>query len=200
MNSTIRPASLGLLLGASACLMQTLQAQTAPKLSIHMQTGYAGITVTGMVSATHTIEATTNLALTNGWVVLTNVLLPASPWVYIDYASPGMARRFYRASAMITNAPPGITSAPTGVTATTGNGQVTISWNAVSGATSYNIYWSTTSGVTKTNGNKITNILKSTYTHTGRTNGTPYYYVVAAESFWGVSGASVQVSGTPSSN
>jgi len=103
MNSTLRRASRGLLLGASACLMQTMQAQTGPVLEARM---YAGITVTGTVSATYAIEATTNLALTNGWVALTNVVLPANPWVYIDYASPGMTKRFYRASAMTTNAPP----------------------------------------------------------------------------------------------
>ena len=46
-------------------------------------------------------------------------------------------------------------AAPTGVTATPGNGQVTIAWTAVPDATSYNIYWSTTSGVTPTNGSLI---------------------------------------------
>lgn len=51
-----------------------------------------------------------------------------------------------------TNTPP---SAPTGVTATAGNAQVTISWSSVSGAT-YNLYWSTTTGVTIANGSKIT--------------------------------------------
>jgi formylglycine-generating enzyme required for sulfatase activity len=75
---------------------------------------YAGIRVTGTVSATYTIEATTNLALTNGWVALTNVVLPGSPWVYIDYASLGMAKRFYRASTMVTNAPPD-TNSPSGM-------------------------------------------------------------------------------------
>ena len=96
MNSTIRRASLGLLLGAATCLLQTLDAQTGPILEAQM---YAGIAVTGTVGATYTIEATTNLALTNGWVALTNVVMPASPWVYIDYASLGMAKRFYRATA-----------------------------------------------------------------------------------------------------
>jgi formylglycine-generating enzyme required for sulfatase activity len=94
--------------------MQTMPAQTGPKLSLHMQTGYAGITVTGTVSATYTIEATTNLAVTNGWVALTNVVLPTSPWVYIDYASPGMANRFYRASGLVTNAPVGMALIPAG--------------------------------------------------------------------------------------
>ena len=88
-------------------------------------------------------------------------------------------------------------SAPTGVSATAGNGQVSISWTSVSGATSYNIYWSTTSGVTKTTGTKLTGGT-SPYTHTGRTNGTTYYYVVTAVNSYGESSESSQVSGTPS--
>ena len=87
-------------------------------------------------------------------------------------------------------------AAPTDVSATAGNGKVTISWNTVSGATSYNIYWSTTAGVTKTNGTKITNAT-SPYSHTGRTNGTTYYYIVTAVNTSGESVASAQVSATP---
>ena len=49
-------------------------------------------------------------------------------------------------------------SAPTGVNATAEDGQVTISWNSVSGATSYNIYWATWSGVSKTNYEDTTNL------------------------------------------
>ena len=89
-------------------------------------------------------------------------------------------------------------SIPTGVTATAGNGQVNISWTSVSDATSYNIYWSTTSGVTKTTGTKLTGAT-SPYTHTGRTNGTTYYYVVTAVNSYGESSESSQVSGTPQS-
>ncbi|MBI5750179.1 MAG: fibronectin type III domain-containing protein, partial [Nitrospinae bacterium] len=77
-----------------------------------------------------------------------------------------------------------------------GNGQVSVSWTSVSGATSYNIYWSTTSGVTKTTGTKITGGT-SPYTHSGLTNGTTYYYVVTAVNGYGESGESSQVSGTP---
>src|SRR3972149_4804195 len=83
-------------------------------------------------------------------------------------------------------------SAPTGISASAGNGQVSISWSSVSGATSYNIYWSTTSGVTKTSGTKLTGAT-SPYTHTGRTNGTTYYYVVTAVNSYGESGESRQV-------
>lgn len=90
----------------------------------------------------------------------------------------------------------GIAAAPTGVTAAAANGEVTISWDTTSGATSYNLYWLTTTGVTKTNGNKITGAI-SPYTHTGRTNDTTYYYVVTAVNSLGESVESVQVSATP---
>ncbi len=90
----------------------------------------------------------------------------------------------------------GGSSAPTGVVATPGNGQVTLSWSGVTGATSYNIYWSTSSGVTTINGTKITNA-PNPYTHTGRTNGTTYYYIVTAVTPSGDGDASAQVSATP---
>jgi len=92
--------------------------------------------------------------------------------------------------------PTGVPSAPTGVTATAGDGKVTISWSAVSGATSYNIYHSTTSGVTKTTGTKITGVT-SPYTHTGLTNGMTYYYLVTAVNSSGESVESAQKSATP---
>lgn len=87
-------------------------------------------------------------------------------------------------------------SAPTGLSAAAGNGQVMISWSSVSGATSYNIYWSTTTGVTKTSGTKITGAT-SPYTHTTLTNGTIYYYIVTAVNSSGESVESAQASATP---
>lgn len=89
-----------------------------------------------------------------------------------------------------------VPSAPTGLSGTAGNSQVTISWNSVSGSTSYNIYWSTTTGVTKASGTKIPNVT-SPYTHTGLTNGATYYYVVTAENSYGESSESSQLSATP---
>src|SRR3989337_2855718 len=87
-------------------------------------------------------------------------------------------------------------SAPTGVTVTAGNKQVSISWTAVSDATSYNIYWSTTSGVTKTTGTKVTSNTNS-YIHPSLTNGTTYYYVVTALNSDGESSESSEVSASP---
>ncbi len=93
---------------------------------------------------------------------------------------------------------PAVPATPTGVTATAGNNQVTISWTAVSGATSYNIYWSTTAGVTPSTGTAITNAT-SPYVQTGLTAGTTYYYVVTAANGVGESAPSTEVSATPTS-
>jgi predicted phage tail protein len=85
---------------------------------------------------------------------------------------------------------------PQGVSATPGNDQVTVSWPAVTGAASYNIYWSTTTGVTTANGTKITGVT-APYTLTGLTNGTTYYFVVTAVNSDGESTASTGVNATP---
>ena len=85
--------------------------------------------------------------------------------------------------------------APTAVTATSGNAQIALSWTASAGATSYNIYRSTTSG-TET-------ILAysgagTSYPDTTAVNGTPYYYVVTTVSAGGEGPASTpEATATP---
>ncbi|HLZ85802.1 MAG TPA: hypothetical protein VKQ52_01125, partial [Puia sp.] len=62
-------------------------------------------------------------------------------------------------------APP---AAPAGLAALAGNGMVTLSWNPVAGATSYNIYWGTVPGVTVKSGNAITGSLNPKWKQTSR--------------------------------
>jgi hypothetical protein len=87
-------------------------------------------------------------------------------------------------------ATPGV---PTGLSATAAAAQVTLSWNAASGANSYNVKISTTNGGPYTT---VTNVATTSFINTGLTNGTTYYYVVSAVGV--VEGAnSSQVSATP---
>ncbi len=86
---------------------------------------------------------------------------------------------------------------PTGVSATAGNGQAVIGWNATGAAASYNVYYGTASGVTTASPTKLTGVTATSATITGLTNGTAYYFVVTAVDASGESGLSSQVSATP---
>ncbi|HEY6945143.1 MAG TPA: glycoside hydrolase family 44 protein [Candidatus Acidoferrum sp.] len=92
----------------------------------------------------------------------------------------------------------------TGLTATAGNGEVTLSWNAYPGATSYNVARGTTNGGACPSGCNYINTANSSpttttsYTDPGLTNGTTYYYQVNANYSAGLSGLSNQASATPS--
>jgi fibronectin type 3 domain-containing protein len=98
-------------------------------------------------------------------------------------------------SSQVSATPQGAVPAPpTGLSATPGNTQVSLSWTASSGATSYNVKRSTTSGGPYTT---VGNPTGTTFTNTGLTNGTTYFYVVSAVNASGESGNSNQVSATP---
>lgn len=111
--------------------------------------------------------------------------------------STGESAASAQASATTAAAPPvpTVPAAPTGVIASGGTNQVAISWSAVSSATSYNVYYATTSGVTTTNGTKIANAT-SPAVQTGLATGTAYYYIVTAVNSVGESAASTQVAAT----
>jgi autotransporter-associated beta strand protein len=79
---------------------------------------------------------------------------------------------------------------PTGLAATAGNAQVALTWNASSGATSYNLKRATVNGGPYTT---ITNVTTTNYLDTAVTNGTTYYYVVSALNGGGESANSSQV-------
>jgi endoglucanase Acf2/fibronectin type 3 domain-containing protein len=87
-------------------------------------------------------------------------------------------------------------STPTGLSATAGNAQVSLSWSASSGATSYNVYRSSTSGGEGTTP-IATGLTGTNYTNTGLTNGTKYYFTVAAVNAAGTSAQSTEASATP---
>jgi fibronectin type 3 domain-containing protein len=89
--------------------------------------------------------------------------------------------------------PPAIPSVPAGVAITAGNEQVTLSWTASSGATSYHVKRATVTGgpyiqvAAPTAANDI---------DAGLANGTAYFYVVSALNSAGESANSIEVSAT----
>ena len=83
---------------------------------------------------------------------------------------------------------------PSGVTATAGNAQVALAWNASSSATSYHIKRATVSGGPYT---QIATASGTSYTDTGLTNGSKYFYVASALNSAGESANSAEVSATP---
>jgi hypothetical protein len=58
---------------------------------------YAGIKVLGVAGRTYRIEATPASGALN-WQTVTNLVLPASPYIWIDYDSPSESARLYRAT------------------------------------------------------------------------------------------------------
>jgi fibronectin type 3 domain-containing protein len=84
---------------------------------------------------------------------------------------------------------------PTNLSASAGNGQVSLTWTASSGAASYNLYRSTTNGGPYAE--IASGIVSTNTTNTGLTNGTTYYYVVMAVNAAGESAYSSQASATP---
>src|SRR5579884_1586005 len=88
-------------------------------------------------------------------------------------------------------------AAPTGVAATVGNGSVTVTWNAGGGATSYTVGRAQVSGGPYTSVGTVTSPSPTTFTNTGLTNGTTYYYVVTGSNKAGTSPNSAEVAATP---
>ncbi|MFC2114056.1 hypothetical protein ACFLRI_01760 [Bacteroidota bacterium] len=71
-------------------------------------------------------------------------------------------------------------NSPTNIVIVAGTGQITISWDPVTGTEGYFIYWDTKPGVTEKSNIIYEKGIKSPYTHTGLTKGVTYYYRVAS--------------------
>ncbi|BCU76113.1 LamG-like jellyroll fold domain-containing protein [Luteolibacter sp. LG18] len=95
-------------------------------------------------------------------------------------------------ASLVATSPLGLMTAPTGPTATAGTTQVALAWTAPTGATGYDVLRSTVAGgpysVVSTNQTAVS------YTDTGLTTGTTYYYVVVARSATSESPDSAEVS------
>ncbi|MBP2632044.1 MAG: Carbohydrate binding family 6 [Firmicutes bacterium] len=115
------------------------------------------------------------------YIVLTNKTSAYQTFDAVDIDESGVLKPFI--------------AIPTNLTAVAGDSQVTLSWTAVDGATSYNVKRSTTSGGTYTT--IASNVTGTSYVDTSVTNGTTYYYVVTAVNADGESNNSNEASAKP---
>lgn len=105
-NHSTRIGLLPRLFGLSTCLGLVLAVWTAaPRASAQTPAGlsiqtYAGLTITGAVGTVYSVEYVADLAQTNAWVSLTNLVLPTSPYLWLDAGCPATGRRYYRAVAV----------------------------------------------------------------------------------------------------
>jgi fibronectin type 3 domain-containing protein len=88
-------------------------------------------------------------------------------------------------------------TSPSNVQATAGEKQNTLSWTAVTGADSYNIYQSERTIDDISDVGPSVNVTTTTETITGLTNGTEYHYVVTAQKGSTESIKSTEITATP---
>jgi fibronectin type 3 domain-containing protein len=141
---------------------------------------------TDISNASLTVTTYTDSSLTNG-----------TTYYYVVKATNGTC---FSTSAEISAKPvPACAqAAPTGVGATAGNKQVTLTWTAPAGATSYTIRRSGTSATGYTSAGTV-NAPAVTFVDTDAVlvNDTKYYYVVTASNGTCASPNSIEVSATP---
>jgi fibronectin type 3 domain-containing protein len=173
------PTNLSATAGNTSATLQWTGAQGATSYNIYRSTAsgqetllQSGITITSFV----------NTGLTNGTTYYYEV-------TSVDSGGEGIRSSEVSVSPHVLPPAP-----PTNLAAVPGNDQVGLSWTASSGATSYNVYRSSSSG------NEVlyhSGVAGTSYTDTGVTNGITYFYQVIAVNGVGSSGLSLQVSATP---
>ncbi len=135
----------------------------------------------------------TTLATVTSPTYIDNDVTNGTCYYYVVSAlnSAGESKNSNEASAIPQVAKP---EAPTSLIANSGNAEVTLSWNKVDAATSYNVKRATTSNGDYTT---IATTSAAIYTDNKVTNGITYYYVVSAVNAGGEGVNSNEVSATP---
>jgi beta-galactosidase len=172
------------------------QGRIVPTASNTVSFSISGGTIIGVGNgdpASHEADKGTQRSLFNGLaqVIVQSTNVPGS--MILTAASSGLPTTNVTIDAVETQPTP---AAPSGVTAVSGNARVTVSWDIVPGALTYNVWRSTDAGGPYTSVAQSIGAVNLGFTDTNVTNGTTYYYVVTANGN-GTSGNSVEVSVTP---
>jgi len=149
----------------------------------------------GTTSTTSTLATTVTSAVTSYKVT---GLSPSTRYYFAVYAKDNNGTSPSSGAISATTAGIDDLPAPTNPSATAnGSSSVTVSWDAVTGATSYDVYYGITSTPTTFAGNVAST--STTYTVTGLTPETLYYFRVYAKNAQGSSVPSTSVSATTAS-
>ena len=172
-----------------------------PATGTHTTTSISGGYGWEIANPAGTVVASSGQTGANGWTesasgspVTFTLQAPATASIGAGYeVRHSVPTSGYPASAYFDVVAPG---PPAGLSASGGNQYVRLTWGAVAGASSYSVYRGTSAG--GEGGTAIaTGITASSYTDTGLTNGTTYYYIVKTVSGGGTSAASNEVHCTP---
>ncbi|MEY4918608.1 MAG: hypothetical protein RL616_2521, partial [Verrucomicrobiota bacterium] len=136
-------------------------------------------TVSGNVYYARTFNWSSTSVMTSNRVLTTEFSLPANLPAG-NYSLVVVANGNASTATNFTYAPP---PAPTNLTGIAGNAQATLSWNSVSGATSYNVKVLTT--ISPLRYTTVATVTGNSCTNFGLVNGRNYYYVVSAISAGG---------------
>lgn len=200
--------------GAAGTSANSMQASASPSagvvapvapIGLVASAGNAQVTLTWLQSTGATSYQVKRALSSAGPFVL--VGSPSTP-TYTDSGLSNGTLYFYvvvavNASGVSANSAPASASpiqaaqlplAPTGLTSLGGNAQVMLNWNASAGATSYQVKRSQTGGSPFT---LLGTPSATSFTDVGLTNGTTYYYAIAAVNSAGSSVDSLLVSALP---
>lgn len=183
-NVPARPTAVAATAGDSQAAVTWTASADATSYNVYYGTN-PGVT-TG--NGTKVVGATSGQAITG--------LSNGSAYYFVVTAVSAHGESAVSDEAIATPLPP-LPAKVQGLMPTGGDGKVTFAWSNVAGATSYNLYWSSSNdGTIPTGATKVAGVA-SGMTLEGLTNGVTYYFVVTAENIAGEGPVSSLKSATP---
>jgi len=179
VRSTPNPSTPSKSVTLTATVTDTSASPAVPTGTVNFKFGSASVGSTPLDSTGHA-----------------SITVPAQAVGTYQYGASYVGSQTTLASTSSTGTQQVTPDPPSGVTASPGNGSVTLNWTAPPGATGYKVLRGTSPGM-ESSVPVGTTTRATSYTDTGLTNGTTYYYKVIATSAAGDGAPSSEVNATP---